>query len=205
MINILVVEDQAMVLGALSALINLEPDMHVIATACNGREALDICEIESVDVIISDIEMPVMNGLQLAKILNINNHPAKIIMLTTFSRPGYVQQAIDVGISAYLLKDTPSETLAKTIRQTVKGEVVIQPSLLMEAFKMGGNPLTEKEKSILSLAYEGKSSNEISVLLNLSTGTVRNYLHNTCQKLQTKNRIEAAKTALENGWLIQAL
>ena len=202
MINILVVEDQAMVLGALSALINLEPDMQVVATAHNGHEALKVCATQSVDVILSDIEMPEMNGLQLAKALNEEKHSAKIIMLTTFSKAGYVQQALDAGISAYLLKDSPSDELAQTIRNVLNGAIVIPSNLLTGALKFGSNPLTSKEMKILSLAYEGKSSDDISKHLNLSKGTVRNYLHNACQKLQTKNRVEAAKLALDNGWLM---
>ncbi len=202
MINVLVVEDQAMVRGALSALLDLENDIQVVATAVNGIEALDICENQTVDVVVSDIEMPEMNGLQLAKALNQKRQPAKVIILTTFSKPGYVQQAMDAGIGAYLLKDAPSEELAQAIRQVLKGDTLIPSQLLTDTLKLGSNPLTPKEQNILSLAHEGKSSKEISDQLVLSCGTVRNYIHSACQKLQSKNRIEAAKIALDNGWLM---
>jgi len=200
-IKILVVEDQAMVLGALSALIDLEPDMSVLGTATNGLEALQLCESEDIDVVISDIEMPEMTGLELAQALYKNQHPAKVIILTTFSRGGYVRRALDASVSAYLLKDAPASDLAKCIRLVLSGETFIAPELMRDAWQSGANPLSVKEQKILAYALEGKSTEEIAKNLYLSQGTVRNYVHNCCQKLQTKNRVEAAREAKAKGWL----
>ncbi|MCO1336376.1 response regulator transcription factor [Microbulbifer sp. OS29] len=201
MIKIIVVEDQAMVLGALRALVNLEPDMQVVATATNGQDALDWCQSGDVDVVISDIEMPKMNGLELAQKLKDSQHPAKVIVLTTFSRGGYVRQALEANVGAYLLKDAPSTELAKSIRLVITGDTVVDPKLLQDAWRCGENPLSEKEQKILTLALEGKSTSEIARYISLSPGTIRNYIHNSCQILNAKNRIEAARLAQDFGWL----
>ncbi len=201
MINILVVEDQAMVLGALSALVDLEEDMQVVGTATNGREALKWCAEEPIDVVISDIEMPEMNGIELAQQLQKQQYPAKVIILTTFSRGGYVRRALDANVSAYLLKDAPASELAKGIRLVLAGGTVIAPELMRDAWKSGANPLSTKEQKILISALEGMSTDEIAAQLSLSPGTVRNYIHSCCQKLHTKNRVEAATKAKAIGWL----
>jgi len=201
MIKILIAEDQSMVLGALSALVDLEVDMQVVATAVNGIEALQYCETEDVDVVITDIEMPEMNGLELAKQLHEIQHPAKVIMLTTFSRGGYVRRAMDTKVSAYLLKDAPASELAQSIRLVVSGGSMIAPELMREAWQRGANPLSEKEQKILIQVLKGISTDAIAQQLCLSTGTVRNYIHSSCQKLDVKNRVEAAVLAQEKGWL----
>jgi len=201
MIKILIVEDQAMVLGALTALINLEDDMEVVASATNGEQALISCANHDVDIVLSDIEMPVMNGLELARALQISEHTCKVVMLTTFSRSGYIKQALDVDVVGYLLKDTPSDELAAAIRDVMAGRIVIAENLLKIAREVGDNLMTEKEQRILKLALEGKSNEEIAQRLFLSNGTIRNYIHEICQKLNAKNKIEAARYALDLGWL----
>jgi len=201
MIRLLIVEDQSMVLGALSALVDLEADMQVVGTATNGIEAIQYCESEDIDVVISDVEMPKMNGLELAQRLQELQHPAKVIMLTTFSRGGYVRRALEANVSAYLLKDAPAIELAHSIRLVVSGGTVIAPELMRDAWQSGANPLSVKEQQILIRALEGVSTEEIARQLCLSTGTVRNYVHSSCQKLDAKNRIEAATRAQATGWL----
>ena len=201
MIKILIVEDQSMVLGALSALVDLEADMQVVGTAINGIEALQYCESEDIDVVISDIEMPKMNGIELAQRLQETPHPAKVIMLTTFSRGGYVRRALDANVSAYLLKDAPASELAQSIRLVVSGGTVIAPELMRDAWQSGVNPLSAKEQQILIRILEGMSTGDIAEQLCLSAGTVRNYIHSSCQKLDAKNRIEVATRARAVGWL----
>ncbi len=203
MIRIMIVEDQAMVLGALSALINLEPDMEVVACATNGEEALMQCDINAsaIDVVLSDIEMPVMSGLEMARALKASEYPCKVIILTTFSRSGYIKQALDADVVGYLLKDTPSSELAASIRKVMAGHVVITEDLLTTAREVGDNLISEKEQKILRLALEGKSNEDIAQQLFLSNGTIRNYIHTLCQKLNAKNKIEAARYAVDLGWL----
>lgn len=201
MIKILIVEDQAMVLGALSALISLESDMEVVASAVNGEQALIACDNHDVDIVLSDIGMPIMNGLEMASALKVTEHSCKVIILTTFSRSGYIKQALDADVAGYLLKDTPSDELATAIRNVMAGSIVIVESLLKVAREVGDNLLSEKEQRILILAQEGKGNEEIAQLLFLSNGTIRNYIHRICQKLNAKNKIEAARYALDLGWL----
>lgn len=201
MIKIIIVEDQAMVLGALSALINLEVDMEVVASATNGKEGLAQCDRHEFDIVLSDIEMPIMNGLEMARAIRLAGYTSKVIILTTFSRSGYIKQALDENVYGYLLKDTPSNELASAIRTVVAGNIVIAENLKKIAIETGDNLLSAKEQKILSLALEGKSNEEIAGLLFLSNGTIRNYIHGLCQKLNAKNKIEAARLALDFGWL----
>jgi two-component system response regulator DesR len=174
-IRILIAEDQAMVLGALSALLEIENDLEVVARARSGTEALELARRERPDVVVTDIEMPGMSGLDLAAELRRSGHPARIIILTTFARPGYLRRALDVGASGYLLKDAPSAQLADAIRRVAAGARAIDPSLAAEAWTEP-DPLTERERQVLRLADEGLSGAEIARQLKLSEGTVRNYL-----------------------------
>jgi two-component system response regulator DesR len=201
MIRLLIVEDQAIVLSALSALLNLEEDMSVVATAINGKEALVRCAELEIDIVISDIEMPEMDGLTLAHELNSRHPHIKTIILTTFSKSGYVKRSQEAKVSAYLLKDSPSDLLAKTIREVNGGKIVIAPELVSELWRLSVDPLTEKEKTLLIMAHQGVKSVDIAKKMNLSAGTVRNYAHSICQKLGAKNRVEAAAIAHRNGWL----
>jgi len=199
-IRILIAEDQAMVLGALSALLEIESDFEVVGQARTGGEALALATRERPDVVVTDIEMPGLSGLDLAAALRETGHPARIIILTTFARPGYLRRALDVGASGYLLKDAPSAQLADAIRRVAGGGRAIDPSLAAEAWTEP-DPLTDRERQVLRLADEGLSGLEIARQLKLSEGTVRNYLSESIGKLGARNRVEAARRARQKGWL----
>jgi two-component system response regulator DesR len=199
-IRILIAEDQAMVLGALSALLEIENDLEVVGQAGSGTEALALARTTRPDVILTDIEMPGMSGLDLAAALRDAGHPARVVILTTFARPGYLRRALDVGASGYLLKDAPSAQLADAIRRVAAGGRAIDPSLAAEAWTEP-DPLTDRERQVLRLADEGLSGSEIARRLELSEGTVRNYLSETIGKLGARNRVEAARRARQKGWL----
>jgi two-component system response regulator DesR len=200
-IQVIVAEDQGMVLGALAALLETEPDIAVCARAVNGRLALKAVAEHSPDVLVTDIEMPEMTGLTLAAEVR-ERHPAtKIIILTTFARPGYLRRALDAGARGYLLKDRPAAELADAVRRVHQGLRVIDPQLAADAWESGPDPLTERERQILWRAGEGKASQEIAAELHLSEGTVRNYLSEAISKLGATNRVDAARIARSKGWL----
>ena len=200
MIKILIAEDQSMVLGALSALLNLEPDIQVVACAEDGQQALELAQTHEVDIILTDIEMPKMTGIELAQELQRTNHGAKVMILTTFSRSGYLRRAMDAGVKGYLLKDSPSDSLAQALRSIHRGKTIVAPELVTQAWQEI-DPLTDKERKVLRLALEGKTTEQISGLVHLSPGTVRNYLSEAASKLGANNRVEAARIAKQNGWL----
>jgi two-component system response regulator DesR len=199
-IRVLLAEDQAMVLGALAALLDIEADLKVVGRARTGREALDLARQLRPDVIVTDIEMPEMSGLDLAKQLAVERARVRVVMLTTFARPGYLRRALDAGASAYLLKDAPSSQLAEAIRRVHAGTRVIDPALAADAWSEA-DPLTDRERQVLRLAGEGLSSADIATALTLSEGTVRNYLSEAISKLGASNRVEAANLAKAKGWL----
>ena len=201
-IRVLIAEDQGMVLGALAALLDIEPDIHVVGRARDGQEALALTATADPDVVLTDIEMPTMTGLELAAELRRARKGARprVIILTTFARPGYLRRALDAGASGYLLKDAPSEKLADAIRGVHQGLRVIDPQLAQEAWGEV-DPLTDRERQILRAAEEGLASADIADKLNLSEGTVRNYLSEAISKLGVSNRIEAARLARQRGWL----
>lgn len=153
-----------------------------------------------VDIVLTDIEMPEMTGIELAQALQKSNHPAKVMILTTFARGGYLRRAMDAGVKGYLLKDAPSDSLADAIRKIYQGKVIVAPELITEAWA-DDDPLTEKERKVLRHAAEGKTTEEIASLIHLSAGTVRNYLSEASSKLRAKNRVEAARIAKQKGWL----
>lgn len=200
MIRVVVAEDQIMLLGALAALLDIETDIEVIARARDGQEALEIVRRERPDVLLTDIEMPRMTGLELAAALRHEELAAKVIILTTFARSGYLRRALDAGASGYLLKDSPAEQLANAIRRVHAGGRAIDPELAAEAWSEP-DPLTDRERQVLRMAADGQSSGDIAGALNLSDGTVRNYLSEAISKLGAQNRIEAARIARERGWL----
>jgi two-component system, NarL family, response regulator DesR len=200
MIKILVAEDQAMVLGALTALLEIESDLEVVAQARTGSDALDLALRHKPHVVVTDIEMPGMTGLDLAAELRSRGSAARIIILTTFARPGYLRRALEVGASGYLLKDAPSAQLADAIRRVAAGGRAIDPTLATEAWTEQ-DPLTERERQVLRLADEGLAGAEIAQRLKLSEGTVRNYLSESIGKLGARNRMEAARLARQKGWL----
>ena len=198
MIKIVIAEDQTLLLGALGALLDMETDMTVIGKASNGKEMLEMVETLSPDVCLMDIEMPVMTGLDAAEALKGGD--TKVMILTTFMRSGYFQRAKEAGVSGYLLKDTPSETLAASIRRVIKGERVFSPELIDIAFEMD-NPLTRREIEIMQHLADGLTTKDTAKILGLSGGTIRNYVSIILDKLGAKNRIEAITTVKEKGWL----
>lgn len=189
-----------MVLGALAALLELEEDIEVVGRARDGREALDLALQARPDVVVTDIEMPRMTGLELAAALREKGSPARVVILTTFGRGGYLRRALDAGVTGYLLKDAPAEQLAQAIRRVHAGLRAIDPELAAAAWGEA-DPLTDRERQVLRLAAEGLSSARISSELHLSEGTVRNYLSEAISKLNATNRVEAARIARQKGWL----
>jgi two-component system response regulator DesR len=200
-IRVVLAEDQAMVLGALSALLELEADITVVASAANGRDARDAVARLSPNVLVTDIEMPVMTGLELAAELRASHPSVRTIILTTFARPGYLRRALDAGARGYLLKDRPAAELADAVRRVHSGLRVVDPALATEAWNAEVDPLTDRERQILQRAGDGRSSTEIAAELHLSEGTVRNYLSEAIAKLGASNRVDAARIARVKGWL----
>ncbi|WP_163539459.1 response regulator transcription factor [Gracilibacillus sp. YIM 98692] len=198
MIRIVLAEDQQLLLGAMGSLLNLEEDMEVVGQVSNGEEVLKLVEEKNPDVCIMDIEMPVKTGLDAAEALR--QHPCKIIILTTFARPGYFERARKAEVSGYLLKDSPSEDLAQSIRQIIKGKRIYAPELVDLAFS-DPNPLTEREIEVMKLMADGRTTKNIAKDLYLSHGTVRNYISIILDKLEVENRIEAIAKVKEKGWL----
>jgi two-component system response regulator DesR len=200
-IRVLLAEDQTMLRGALASLLELESDIQVVAQASNGREAQRLEREHAPDVIVTDIEMPEMTGLELASALKEQGSKARIIILTTFARPGYLRRALDAGAKGYLLKDRPASELAEAIRRVHSGLRAVDPALAAEAWSADEDPLTDRERQILQRAGDGRSSAEIASELRLSEGTVRNYLSEAIAKLNAANRIDAARIARSRGWL----
>jgi two-component system, NarL family, response regulator DesR len=200
MISVLIAEDQAMVLGALSALLDIEPDIEVVAQARDGRSALTLAHEHRPNVILTDIEMPKMSGLELAAAIKDAGLPSRVVILTTFARQGYLRRALDAGAAGYLLKDSPSGKLADAVRRVHAGGRAIDPDLAVEAWAEE-DPLTDRERQVLRLAGDGASTADVAEALHLSEGTVRNYLSEAMSKLGARNRIEAARTARARGWL----
>ncbi|MBC3918260.1 response regulator transcription factor [Undibacterium sp. CY18W] len=201
MIRIIIAEDQALVSGALAALLGLEDDLKVIALAKNGQEAYALCEKERPDIVLTDIEMPIMSGLELAAAIAEKKLPSKVIVLTTFARTGYLRRAMASGVRGYMLKDAPADTLAAAIRTVHGGGRAIAPELALESWSGEQDPLSERERQVLRLAGTGSTSTDIATIMHLSEGTVRNYLSEAISKLHAKNRVEAYRLARDQGWL----
>ncbi|CDQ38147.1 MULTISPECIES: response regulator transcription factor [Virgibacillus] len=197
MIRIVLAEDQTMLLGALGSLLNLEEDMKVVGKASNGEEAIRLVKEQQPDVCMMDIEMPLKSGLDAAEA--IKDEQCKVIILTTFARSGYFERARKAQVSGYLLKDSPSEELANSIRVIVSGRKVYSPELIDLAYN-NENPLTEREEQVLRLLAVGASTKEIAKRLYITTGTVRNYISVILDKLEVGNRIEAIAKYKESGW-----
>jgi len=197
MIRIVIAEDQRMLLGAFASLLNLEPDMEVVGQASNGEEAVSLVHKVKPDILMMDIEMPVKSGLEAAE--ELKDSGCKIIILTTFARSGYFERAMKCGVRGYLLKDSPIEELADSIRSIMAGRRIYSSELVDEAYSEE-NPLTEREREVLGLIADGKNTKEIAGQLYLTTGTVRNYVSVILDKLKVTNRVEAIMRFKEKGW-----
>ncbi|MFB7465497.1 response regulator [Streptomyces sp. NPDC056224] len=200
-IRILLAEDQSMVREALAALLGLEPDIEVLAQVARGDEVVTAAGAHDVNVALLDIEMPGMTGIEAAAALRAAHPAIRIVILTTFGRPGYLRGAMEAGASAFLVKDAPAAQLAAAVRKVLAGERVIDPTLAAAALAEGANPLTDREREVLRAAESGATNAELATRLHLSQGTVRNYLSTAIQKLAARNRAEAVRTAREKGWL----
>jgi two-component system response regulator DesR len=201
MIRVLLAEDQAMVRGALAALLELEGDIQIVAQVGRADEVVAHALASRPDVALLDIEMPGGDGLQAAASLRQALPTCRVLILTTFGRPGYLRRAMESGAVGFLLKDAPAAQLATAIRRAVAGERIVDPTLASAALSDGNNPLTEREREALAAALHGASVAEIAASLYLSEGTVRNYLSTAIQKLGAQNRVEAAHIAEQKGWL----
>ncbi len=200
MIRIVLAEDQAMVRGALSALLGLEPDIEVLGAAADGEAAWRMLQQLQPDILVTDIEMPGLSGLELAQRIARQGLPIKVVIVTTFARSGFLRRALDAGVCGYLLKDAPAEKLADALRQVQHGGRAIDPQLALDAWSQA-DPLNDRERQVLSLSGDGRSASEIATQLGLSHGTVRNYLSECIGKLGVANRIEAYRLARQKGWL----
>ncbi|MER7079989.1 two component transcriptional regulator, LuxR family [Saccharopolyspora kobensis] len=199
-IRVVLAEDQTMVLSAFAALLDLQPDVAVVATAGDGAEALAAVEQHRPDVLLTDIEMPERSGIDVAAELRRRGVPVRVLIVTTFARSGYLRRAMEIGVSGYVLKDSPIDELVTALRQVHAGERVVAPELAVAAWDRP-DPLTAREREILREVTTGAGNAEIAARLHLAEGTVRNYLSTAMAKLAARNRIEAANTARDHGWL----
>lgn len=200
MIKVLIAEDQAMVRGALAALLGMEPNIEVVGQVEDGKAALDFLKDNAVDIVLTDIEMPRVTGIELAEKVSELYPNARTVIITTFARAGYIRRAMTAGVYGFLLKDSPPEKLAEAMTRTMQGKKTIDPELAIAALD-DKDPLSDKERKALRLAATGRKSSEIAAELFLSEGTVRNYLSEAIAKLNATNRIDAARIARHKGWL----
>ncbi|WP_293876962.1 response regulator transcription factor [uncultured Brevibacterium sp.] len=200
-INIAIADDQALVRGALSALLGLEPDITVVGEAASGTDAVDMCLNNDVDVALFDIEMPGLNGIEATRELRNKGRDTKVLIVTTFGRPGYLQRALAAGAKGFVVKDAPAEELAEAVRKIHRGEQAVDPALAIESISLGPSPLTEREREVLAVAHTGASVRTMADSLFLSEGTVRNHLSSAISKLGVDNRSSAAIEAAKRGWL----
>ena len=200
MIRVLIAEDQAMVAGALAALLSNHSDIDVVGTAHDGHEALKAVRTLKPDVLLTDIEMPGLSGIELADAVRLEQTAPRVVILTTFARQGYLRRALEAGVVGYVLKDSPSRNLADAIRRVHAGNRVVDRELAGDAWGEP-DPLSDRERQVLRLAGEGASSADIAAALRLSEGTVRNYLSEAISKTGGRNRVDAARIARGKGWL----
>ena len=200
MIRVVLAEDQEMVLSAFASLLELEEDVCVVATATNGEEALEAVREHHPDVLLTDIEMPGLSGLDVAHRLADEQTTIKVVIFTTFARSGYLRRALEAGVAGYILKDAPITDLVDALRRVHRGERVVAPELAVAAWE-GPDPLTERERDVLRLVGDGLPNADISEKLHLSEGTVRNYLSSAIAKLHARNRTEAFAIARDRGYL----
>jgi two-component system response regulator DesR len=201
-IRLLLADDQALVRGALAALLDLEPDLTVVSEVSRGDEVVDAVRANAVDVALLDVEMPGLDGVAAARELRTKVPTCRTIMVTTFGRPGYVRQAMAAGASGFVVKDTPARQLADAVRRVHAGLRVVDPTLAAESLTYGESPLTDRESDVLRVAAGGGTVADIAGELHLSDGTVRNHLSSAIGKTAARTRAEAVKVAVENGWLL---
>lgn len=201
MIRVVIAEDQKLLRGALISLLSLEDDIEVVAEAENGFSALEEIRRHKPDICLLDIELPGLSGLEVAKTLKQERFSTKIIILTTFGRPGFIRKAMDLKVEGYLLKDEPIDVVVESIRKVAAGERAVSTDLAAALFMMENNPLTEREAEVLKLSRAGLTTKEIAKTLHLTEGTVRNYLSLAIQKLGVETRQQATEEAYERGWI----
>ena len=201
MIRVLIAEDQSMVRGALAALLALEDDIEVVAEIARGDEILEATQRIKPDIALLDIEMPGLDGLSATALIRDARLPTRVLIVTTFGRPGYLRRALEAGASGFLLKDAPAAQLAVAIRRAMAGHRVVDPALAVEALSDGNNPLSERELQVLETSARRGTIEEVAAELSLSEGTVRNHLSAAIQKVGARNRAEAVRLAREKGWL----
>jgi two-component system, NarL family, response regulator DesR len=200
-IRLLIADDQALVRGALSALLSLEADIEVVAEVGRGDEVADAAASATPDVALLDIEMPGIDGIAAAAELRQRVPGCRVLMVTTFGRPGYLKRAMQAGAAGFVVKDTPAAQLADAVRRVAQGLRVVDPALAADSLAQGDSPLTERETDVLEVARTGGSVGDIARILHLSEGTVRNHLSGAIGKTGGRNRADAARIAEENGWL----
>lgn len=203
MIRLLLADDQALVRGAMAALLNLEPDLTVVAEVGRGDEVVAAAREHAVDVALLDVEMPGLDGVAAARELHHQVPGCRVLMVTTFGRPGYLRQAMAAGASGFIVKDTPARQLADAVRRVHQGLRVVDPVLAAQSLVEGESPLTERETDVLRAAQDGGTVADIARDLHLSEGTVRNHLSSAIGKTGARTRAEAVRVAVDNGWLLR--
>ena len=201
-IRLLLADDQALVRGAIAALLELERDLHVVAQVGRGDDVLDAVRTSNAQVALLDVEMPGMDGLAVARQLRQLHPQCRSLIVTTFGRPGYLRRAMEAGASGFVVKDTPASQLADAVRRVANGLKVVDPALAAESLASGNSPLTDRETEVLRVVQRGGSVTDIARELHLSAGTVRNHLSNAIGKIGARNRSDAAAAAAAQGWLL---
>lgn len=200
-LRLLMADDQSLVRAGLAALLDLEPDMEVVAQTDSGAAVVELAREHAVDVALLDVEMPGVNGIEAAAALQESGLRCRALIVTTFGRPGYLSRALAAGADGFVVKDVPAEQLADAVRRVARGQRVVDPSLAAESLSLGGSPLTERERDVLRAALDGATVRDIAASLHLSAGTVRNHLSSAIGKTHTATRAEAAAVARDRGWL----
>lgn len=200
-IRLVIADDQALVRGALGALLDMEPDLEVVGLAADGAEALRMVGDLAPDVCLMDIQMPDLDGIEATRMLRETSAATRVLIVTTFARPGYLRSALDAGASGFVVKDSPAEKLADAVRRVHAGMRVLDPALAEESLFEGANPLSERERQVLRLAADGASAASIAAEVFLSAGTVRNHLSAAIGKTGAANRAQAVRIALDKGWI----
>lgn len=199
-IRVAIAEDQGLLLDALAALLALEPGLDVVATAADGHAALAVVDEHAPDVLLADVEMPGRTGLEVAEALRRDGSATRVVVLTTFARPGYLRRALAAGVAGYVLKDAPVRELADAVRHVHAGGRSIAPELAATSWDPG-DPLTDREREVLRLVAEGRSNAQVAAALHLADGTVRNHVSSVLAKLHAANRTAAVRIATEQGWI----